>query len=94
MELSRPPRFTVVQLHIKEKTALYTAYIPFFTEGGVFVPTDKKFRLGDDVHLLLSLPEEKTKYPIAGKVGWVTPAGAGHREQGVGVHFPKAEQSA
>jgi type IV pilus assembly protein PilZ len=43
------PRPSVMQLAIKEKAALYAAYIPMFAEGGVFVPTQRDYRLGDDV---------------------------------------------
>ena len=35
------PRPSVMQLAIKEKAALYAAYIPLFTEGGIFVPTQR-----------------------------------------------------
>ena len=30
------PRPSVIQLAIKEKAALYAAYIPLFADGGVF----------------------------------------------------------
>ena len=83
-------RPSVLQLAIKEKAALYAAYIPLFKEGAIFVPTPKDYALGDDVYLLLTLPQDPQRYPIAGKVGWVTPPGAsGNRTQGIGVRFPK-----
>ena len=89
-----PPRPSVIQLAIKEKAALYAAYIPMFTEGGVFIPTTRDYNLGDDVYVLLSLPEDIQRYPVAGKVGWVTPAkAASGRTQGVGIMFPKDEKS-
>ena len=88
------PRPSVIQLAIKEKAALYAAYIPLFAEGGVFIPTSRDYRLGDDVYVLLTLPDDAQRYPIAGKVAWVTPArAAGSRTQGVGVQFPKDEKS-
>jgi len=88
------PRPSVIQLSIKEKAALYAAYIPMFTEGGVFIPTSREYSLGDDVYVLLSLPEDMQRYPVAGKVAWVTPAkAAGGRTQGVGIMFPKDEKS-
>lgn len=88
------PRPSVIQLSIKEKAALYAAYIPMFTEGGVFIPTTRDYALGDDVYVLLSLPEDTQRYPVAGKVAWVTPAkAAGGRTQGVGISFPKDEKS-
>lgn len=88
------PRPSVIQLAIKEKAALYAAYIPLFVEGGIFIPTAREYKLGDDIYVLLSLPEDPQRYPVAGKVAWVTPAkAAGSRTQGVGIQFPKDEKS-
>ena len=88
------PRPSVVQLAIKEKGALYAAYIPLFTEGGMFIPTTRDYQLGDDIYVLLTLPEDTQRYPIAGRVAWVTPPrAAGNRTQGVGIQFPKDEKS-
>lgn len=88
------PRPSVIQLAIKEKAALYAAYIPLFSEGGVFIPTNKEYRIGDDIYMLLSLPNEPQRYPVAGKVAWITPAkAANNRTQGVGVQFPSDDKS-
>jgi type IV pilus assembly protein PilZ len=87
-------RPSVIQLAIREKAALYAAYIPLFTEGGVFIPSSRDYKLGDDVYVLLTLPDDNQRYPVAGKVAWVTPARAsGNRTQGVGVRFPNDEKS-
>lgn len=89
--IARP---SVVQLAIKEKAALYAAYIPLFSEGGMFIPTVRDYKLGDDVYVLLTLPEDPQRYPVAGKVAWITPPkAAGNRTQGVGVRFPSDEKS-
>ncbi len=65
-----------------------------FTDGGVFIPTARDYKLGDDVYVLLSLPDDPQRYPIAGKVAWVTPArAAANRAQGVGIRFPADEKS-
>ena len=73
---------------------MYAAYIPLFVEGGIFIPTAREYKLGDDIYVLLSLPEDPQRYPVAGKVAWVTPAkAAGSRTQGVGIQFPKDEKS-
>lgn len=91
---STSPRPSVIQLAIKEKAALHAAYIPLFAEGGIFIPTAREYRLGDDVYVLLSLPDDPQRYPVAGKVAWVTPAkAAGSRTQGVGIQFPRDEKS-
>jgi type IV pilus assembly protein PilZ len=88
---SRP---SVIQLVFRERGALYAAYIPMLNDGGVFVPTTREYKLGDDVYLLLSLPDDPQRYPVAGKVAWLTPANAsGGRTQGVGVRFPPDEKA-
>ena len=48
----------MVQLAIKEKAALYAAYVPLFAEGGVFIPTSREYKLGDDVYVLMTLPDD------------------------------------
>jgi len=97
--ISRPvansaPRPSIVQLVIKEKTELYAAYIPLFSEGGIFITTSRDHTLGDDVYLLLTLPGDTQRYPVTGKVAWITPAhAAGNKTQGIGVRFPSDEKS-
>ena len=87
-------RPSVMQLVFREKGALFAAFIPLLTEGGLFVPTNRAYQLGEDLYLLLSLPDDPQRYPVAGKVGWVTPANAsGGRTQGVGVRFPGDEKT-
>ena len=86
------PRPSVLSLAIKEKAALYAAYMPFLKCGGIFVPTSKPYKIGDEIYLILSLMDDPNKYPIAGKVVWITPAGAANNKaQGIGVHFPADE---
>ena len=70
------PRQGILSLAIKDKGALFNAYMPFVKGGGLFVPTAKRYSLGDEVFILLSLMEEKDRLPVAGKVVWITPAGA------------------
>jgi type IV pilus assembly protein PilZ len=89
--LSRP---AVIQLVFREKGALYAAYMPLLTDGGLFVPTAREYKLGEDIYLLLSLPDDPQRFPVAGKVAWITPANAsGGRTQGVGVRFPSDEKT-
>jgi type IV pilus assembly protein PilZ len=88
---SRP---SVIQLVFREKGALYAAYLPILMNGGIFVPTTRSYKLGDDIYLLLSLPDDPQRYPIAGRVAWITPPNAsGGRTQGVGVAFPADEKT-
>ncbi|MCK7594729.1 PilZ domain-containing protein [Pseudomarimonas salicorniae] len=78
----------ILSLAIKDKAALYNAYMPFVKGGGIFVPTAKKYGLGDEVFILLTLLDDKERLPVAGKVCWVTPPGSqGNRTAGIGVQF-------
>ncbi|MBQ1765786.1 MAG: PilZ domain-containing protein [Aquincola sp.] len=87
-------RPSVIQLVFRDKASLYAAYVPLFSDGGLFVPTTRDYKLGDEIYLLLSLPDDPQRYPVAGKVGWITPANAsGGRTQGVGVRFPTDEKT-
>ena len=78
----------VLSLSIKEKSALFAAYMPFINGGGLFIPTSKSYKMCEEVFMLLTLMEDPSKLPVSGKVVWVTPTGAhGNRTQGVGVQF-------
>ncbi len=78
----------ILSLVVKDKAQLYNAYMPFVRNGGIFVPTGRRYFLGDEVFLLLTLPDSTERLPVAGKVVWVTPSGAsGNRAAGIGVQF-------
>lgn len=88
MAESTAPRQGILSLSIKDKNALYAAYMPFVTNGGLFIPTNREYAMGQEVFMLLSLMEETERLPIAGKVIWKTPSGAeGYRACGIGVQF-------
>lgn len=78
----------ILSLSIKDKNALYAAYMPFVKNGGLFIPTKRDYEMGEEVFLLLSLMDETERLPIAGKIIWKTPNGAeGYRAAGIGVQF-------
>ncbi len=91
--MSTPQRPTGIQpgiltLNLKDKSALYVSYMPFIKNGGLFIPTGKEYKLGDEVFILLTLMDNAERLPVAGKVVWVTPRAAqGKRAQGIGVQF-------
>lgn len=89
---SAPTRAAMIQLNIREASALYAAYIPLFSQGGIFIPTTREYRLGDPVRLQLSLPQDPQRHEVMGAVAWINPAHAsGHRAQGIGVRLPDNE---
>ena len=88
------PRNGILSLTIKDKSVLYAAFMPFIKHGGLFIPTNKTYNLGDEVLMLLSLMDEPEKIPVAGKGVWITPKGAqGNRAAGGGVRGGHAHGS-
>jgi type IV pilus assembly protein PilZ len=95
MSETTAPRQGILSLMIKDKSALYAAYMPFVNGGGLFIPTKKNYRLGEEVFMLLTLMEEAEKIPVAGKIVWITPQGAqGNRAAGIGVQFSEQDDGA
>ena len=88
-------RSGILTLTIKDKSVLYAAYMPFVKDGGLFIPTNRSYQLGDEVFLLLKLMDDPEKIPVAGKVIWITPKGAqGNKAAGIGVQFTGDAQTA
>ena len=51
--------------------------------------------MGDELYVLLTLPDDPQRYAIAGIVAWITPANThSGRAQGVGIRFPSDANSA
>lgn len=83
-------RAWMLSLSLGDKNTAANLYMPFIKGGGVFVPSDKDYNLGDPVFILLSVGEEAKKFPINGKVVWICGANArGEKTQGIGIQFPK-----
>ena len=89
------PRPGVLSLNIRERAALYAAYMPFLKGGGIFIPTSRQYQLGEEVFMLLSLMDDPNRIAVQGKVVWITPEGVqGSRTQGIGVQFTQDETGA
>ena len=76
MAAAKAPKQGVITLGLKDKNSLYTAYMPHIKNGGIFVPTNRQFELGD-----------AQRHPIAGRVVWITPKASAGRPVGIGVQF-------
>ncbi len=85
------PKPGVLSLAIKEKAALYAAYMAFIKGGGLFIPTNKQFKIGEEVFMLLSLIDDPMKLKVVGHVVWVTPTAQANKPQGIGVQFSEKD---
>ncbi len=78
----------VIPLLIRDQDHLYKSFMPFLDNGGLFVETSKPFLMGQQVVMVVSLPDSDEKKPVQGAVAWITPGAAqGGMKRGVGVHF-------
>jgi len=83
----------ILSCSIDDKQELYRCYMPFLLGGGLFIPTRKRFRLGDEVLVLLTLMGEE-RMAIPGRVAWLSPHGNGKSSgnSGVGVQFQETAE--
>ena len=89
------PRKGILSLKISDDNLLYHAYMPFLKNGGLFIPTNKIYQLGEEVFILLTLMTEADKIPVAGNITWITPKGAQNNQAaGIGVHFSEMDGAA
>jgi len=89
------PKKGILSLKITDDNLLYHAYMPFLKNGGLFIPTNKVYALGEEVFILLTLMNEADKIPVAGNIAWITPKGAQNNQAaGIGVHFSDMDGSA
>ena len=85
------PKPGVLSLAIKEKSALYAAYMSYVKGGGLFIPTNKPYKIGEEVFMLLTLIDDPIKLRVIGHVVWVSPTAQAGRPQGVGVQFSEKD---
>ncbi len=77
-----------LSITIKDTEVLYAAYMSFLKSGGLFIPTKKKFAMGDELSLLITLPGSEERHRVESRVVWITPVGSpGNKAAGVGVQF-------
>jgi type IV pilus assembly protein PilZ len=90
--MAEKPSQSVLSFALKDKNSLYASYMPFVTNGGIFIPTMREYEIGADIFMLLNLMTETERLPINGKVVWKTPVGSdGYRSAGIGVQLGKED---
>ena len=78
----------LLSVAMADANALRAAHMPFIVNGGLFIPTPRRYRLGEEVFVLLRLMHDPRGLPLAGRVVWITPPGAtGGKRSGIGVQF-------
>lgn len=84
----KPSSGKILSLAINDRDALYASYMPFVSNGGLFIPTQRQYAIGDEILITLTLLNEPDKLPVAGRVVWITPRGAqSDHPAGIGVQI-------
>ncbi|HAZ60403.1 MAG TPA: pilus assembly protein PilZ [Gammaproteobacteria bacterium] len=79
---------TMLRIVIRDKSSLLKAYMPFVKNGGIFLPVQREFTLGEEVFVLLAIQATGENLPVSGRVVWITPRGAqANRTPGAGIQF-------
>ena len=91
----RKNKRNLVTLAINDVHQLQSWYMPFITNGGLFLQGNHDYQLGDQFFLLLDLLDEIEQIPVAVKVIWVAASGVKNpHKPGVGVQFTDADNVA
>ena len=86
---SAPGRMMSVSL--KDKPIAYYSYMPFLEHGGIFVPTNDEFKMGEEVLLVLELFDNPEKFFLRTRVVWINLSRTTNGQpQGVGLRDRKS----
>lgn len=64
--------------------SLKRAFMPFVMGGGIFIPTQNDYHLGDFIKTTITFPESKHDYTFTGEVIWISSKSL-HNHAGVGI---------
>ena len=78
----------VIKINIDDLKDLYQYYMPYVDGCGIFVPTEEKYALEQEVFIFLKLPGDLGKFAASGRIVWLNPPKkASRRMPGVGVQL-------
>ncbi|MDM1756562.1 MULTISPECIES: PilZ domain-containing protein [Acinetobacter] len=77
----------LLQVVIADRATLQASYMSFVQGGGLFVPSNQAVKMGEEVFLLATLPEQSQKIPLTGKVIWISQKQSGKKPQGFAIQL-------
>lgn len=85
--MAMPMRGGILTCHIPDTQTLYSSYLSFVTNGGIFVPSTRGHKLGEDVFVACTLPGSSERYPLNGKIIWINDKGTTTKPAGFAIQF-------
>lgn len=90
--MSTARRTSILKLDLSDRSRLYDAWMGFVKGGGLFIPTEREYSLGEEAFVRVDMPDDSSK-AIAGKVVWMSPRGVVRpRRQGIGIQISKSDR--
>lgn len=83
----QPQMGGIIQVNIPDKATLQASYMGYVQGGGLFVPSKQKVRMGQEIFILATLPEQSQKIPLTGKVIWLSHKQSGFKPQGFAIQL-------
>lgn len=77
----------IITCNIEDMATLYSSYLPFVTNGAIFVPSEREYKLGDEVFVAITLPDSSERMPLNGKVVWINKKAQSGRPAGFAIQF-------
>lgn len=78
-------------LRITDRRDLLSAYMPFITNGGIFLK-GAQHPMGSSIGLVLETVADEVKVGLLGRVIWISQRDQRH-EGGVGIQFPDSPEA-
>lgn len=89
--MAMPARGGITTINYDTPEKLYACYLPFITNGAIFIPSQQQQPLGTDIFVAITLPGSSERMPLNGKVVWVNHRNQGNRPAGYAIQFGKDE---
>ena len=77
----------IIQANIPDIETLFASYMPYVVGGGLFIPSKQPVKLGEEVFVLTTLPDQTQKIPLTGKVVWISHKQSGFKPQGFAIQL-------
>ena len=84
----QPPRMGgLIQANISDRATLQASYMPYIQGGGLFIASKQAVKMGEEVFVLASRPNQSQKIPLTGKVIWISYKHTGLKPQGFAIQL-------
>lgn len=91
--MTTPASQGILSLRLPDVEALHKSFMPYLKSGGLFVPSPQHYSLGQEVFVMVTLPGETERRPMAGPVVWISTAASAGRPPGIGVQFAEGAKN-